>query len=75
MLSYADTEIEDPYNTYINAGLTPSPIASPGELAIKSALYPAETNYLYFVTTEKNDGTHYFNETLAGHNRDAKKGN
>ncbi len=75
VLSYADTEIEDPYNTYINAGLTPSPIASPGELAIKSALYPAETNYLYFVTTEKNDGTHYFNETLAGHNRDAKKGN
>jgi UPF0755 protein len=75
VLSYADTEIKDPYNTYINSGLTPSPIASPGELAIKSALYPAETNYLFFVTTEKNDGTHYFNETLAGHNRDAKKGN
>lgn len=75
VLSYADTEIINPYNTYIYAGLTPSPIASPGELAIKSALYPADTNYLYFVTTEKNDGSHYFNETLAGHNRDAKKGN
>ncbi len=75
VLSFADIEIVDPYNTYINAGLTPAPIASPGELAIKSALYPADTNYLFFVTTENNDGTHYFNETLAGHNRDAKKGN
>ncbi len=74
VLSFADTEINDPYNTYINVGLTPSPIASPGELAIKSALYPADTNYLYFVTTENNDGTHYFNETFAGHDRDAKKG-
>ncbi len=75
VLLFADIEIESPYNTYINPGLTPSPIASPGELAIKSALYPAETNYLYFVTTEKNDGSHYFNETLEGHNRDIKKGN
>ena len=74
VLLFADIEIESPYNTYINPGLTPSPIASPGELAIKSALYPAETNYLYFVTTEKNDGSHYFNETLEGHNRDIKKG-
>jgi UPF0755 protein len=75
VLLFADIEIDSPYNTYIYPGLTPSPIASPGELAIKSALYPAETNYLYFVTTEKNDGSHYFNETLAGHNRDIKKGN
>jgi UPF0755 protein len=75
VLLFADIEIDSPYNTYIYPGLTPSPIASPGELAIKSALYPAETNYLYFVTTEKNDGSHYFNETLEGHNRDIKKGN
>ena len=74
VLLFADIEIDNPYNTYIYEGLTPSPIASPGALAIKSALYPEDTNYLYFVTTEKNDGTHYFNETLEGHNRDIQKG-
>lgn len=74
VLLYSDIEIDSPYNTYIYSGLTPSPIASPGELALKSALYPADTNYLFFVTTEKNDGSHYFNETLEGHNRDIKKG-
>ena len=73
VLSFDDIAIDSPYNTYINAGLTPSPIASPGELAIHSALYPADTNYLYFVTKETNDGSHYFNETLEGHNRDAKR--
>ena len=75
VLLYADIEIDSPYNTYIYSGLTPSPIASPGALAIESALYPHDTDYLYFVTTEKNDGSHYFNETLEGHNRDIKKGN
>ncbi|MDH8677092.1 endolytic transglycosylase MltG [Fusibacter bizertensis] len=73
VLSFDDIAIDSPYNTYINAGLTPSPIASPGELAIHSALYPADTNYLYFVTKETNDGSHYFNETLEGHNRDAAR--
>ena len=74
VLLFEDIEIDNPYNTYIYEGLTPSPIASPGALAIESALYPEDTNYLYFVTTEKNDGTHYFNETLEGHNRDIQKG-
>lgn len=75
VLSYDDIAIKSPYNTYLNAGLTPSPIASPGALAIKSALYPDDTKYLYFVTKETNDGSHYFNETLEGHNRDVKRGN
>ncbi|MBF4693696.1 endolytic transglycosylase MltG [Fusibacter ferrireducens] len=73
-LTYDDLEIVSPFNTYQHAGLTPAPIASPGEQSIIAALYPADTNYLYFVTTEKNDGSHYFNETLAGHNRDKEKG-
>jgi len=74
VLLYKDIEIDNPYNTYIYSGLTPSPIASPGALAIQSALYPAETKYLYFVTTEKGDGSHYFNETLQGHEESIKKG-
>lgn len=73
-LTYDDIAIKSPFNTYLEKGLTPEPIASPGARAIYAALYPAETSYLYFVTTEKNDGSHYFNETLAGHERDAKKG-
>jgi UPF0755 protein len=73
-LTYDDLEIESPFNTYQHLGLTPAPIASPGEKAIEAALYPADTNYLYFVTTGLDDGSHYFNETLAGHNRDKEKG-
>lgn len=73
-LTYADLEVVSPFNTYKNTGLTPAPIASPGEESIIAALYPADTNFLFFVTTEKNDGSHYFNETLAGHNRDKEKG-
>ena len=75
VLSFDDIAIISPYNTYMNTGLTPSPIASPGALAIESALYPEETKYLFFVTKETNDGSHYFNETLEGHNRDVKRGN
>ncbi|MDK2866161.1 MAG: hypothetical protein PWP51_2226 [Clostridiales bacterium] len=73
-LTYDDLALESPFNTYQHLGLTPAPIASPGEKAIEAALYPADTNYLYFVTTGLGDGSHYFNETLAGHNRDKEKG-
>jgi len=59
-LSTADTQIESPYNTYVNNGLPPGPIGSPGFSAIVAALYPANTDYLYFVVSEKLDGTHNF---------------
>ena len=62
-----DLTRETPYNTYVIKGLPPGPIASPGLDAIKSVLYPAQTDYLYFVS--KNDGSHYFSKTLAEHNR------
>jgi UPF0755 protein len=58
---------DTPYNTYVNRGLPPGPIASPGKEAILAVLYPADTNYLYFVS--KNDGTHHFSATLEEHNR------
>lgn len=59
-LTTADTQIESPYNTYLHQGLPPGPIGSPGASAIEAALYPASTDYLYFVVSEKLDGTHNF---------------
>jgi UPF0755 protein len=56
-----------PYNTYVINGLPPGPIASPGIKSIKAALYPADVDYLYFVS--KNDGTHYFSRTGKEHMR------
>jgi len=73
-LTYDDLEVISPFNTYQHNGLTPAPIASPGAKAIEAALYPAESSYLYFVTTNKGDGSHYFNTTLEGHNADSLKG-
>ena len=60
-----------PYNTYLNKGLPPGPIANPGLASLEAALYPAETNYLYFVS--KKDSTHQFSTTLKEHNRAVRK--
>jgi UPF0755 protein len=67
ILSNADVAIDNPYNTYKFAGLPPAPIASPGELSIKAALYPEDTEYFYFVTTNLGDGSHYFSKTYNEH--------
>lgn len=64
-LLYKDLKIDSPYNTYIYPGLPPGPICSPSITAIRAALWPAETDYLYFVA--KGDGTHIFSKTLKEH--------
>lgn len=66
-LRKADLSDRSPYNTYMIRGLPPGPIANPGLESIKAVLYPADTDYLYFVS--KNDGTHQFSKTLAEHNK------
>ena len=66
-LSLADLDIDSPYNTYVNVGLPPGPIANPGLDSIKAALKPADTNYLFFVA--RPDGSHAFAETLDEHRR------
>ncbi|HHV63668.1 MAG TPA: endolytic transglycosylase MltG [Peptococcaceae bacterium] len=65
VLSIEDTEIDSPYNTYKYPGLPPGPIANPGHASLNAALYPAQTDYLYFVA--KNDGTHAFATTYNEH--------
>lgn len=64
-LTYKDLEIDSPYNTYKNQGLPPMPIASPGKAAIEAALFPADTDFLYFVA--KGDGSHVFSKTYSDH--------
>ncbi len=64
-LTVQDTELPSPYNTYRNMGLPPGPIASPGLAAIQAVLYPAATDYLYFVAGK--DGSHVFSRTYEEH--------
>ncbi|MCI0660336.1 MAG: endolytic transglycosylase MltG [Acidobacteria bacterium] len=64
----SDLDRDSPYNTYKKLGLPPGPIASPGQRSIQAALYPAETNYLYFVVdATKNDGSHKFSASSREH--------
>lgn len=59
--------IDTPHNTYLIDALPPTPIGNPGLDSLKAALYPAQVNYLYFVS--KNDGTHQFSATFPDHRR------
>ncbi|MDD2573644.1 MAG: endolytic transglycosylase MltG [Bacillota bacterium] len=70
-LSTKDTQIDSPYNTYIMPGLPVGPIASPGREALKAAMEPAESDYLYFVAT--NEGTNVFSDNYQQFLRDKEK--
>ena len=65
IITFADTEIQNPYNTYQNMGLPPGPIASPGLKAIQAVLAPEDNEYLYFVAEK--DGHHRFTKTYKEH--------
>ena len=66
-IRHKDLKEDSPYNTYLYAGLPPTPIALPGIEAIRAALHPEDGETLYFVA--KGDGSHYFSKTLKEHNR------
>lgn len=67
VITAEDEKIEDPYNTYLYEGLPPGPICNPGLASIEAALYPAEHDYLYFVSKEDGTGGHYFSRTYTEH--------
>ena len=67
IITFDDTKIKSPYNTYQNPGLPPGPIGSPGMSAIKAVLTPEKTEYLYFVAEK--DGHHRFSKTYNEHLR------
>lgn len=66
----SDLTHDTPYNTYMHQGLPPGPIANPGIKALKAAMQPAQTDYLYFVAAGQNpQGKSLFASTLEEHNR------
>tara|TARA_Y100001960_G_scaffold110855_1_gene118764 strand:+ start:388 stop:1374 length:987 start_codon:yes stop_codon:yes gene_type:complete len=66
-VSTRDLKIKSPYNTYMNYGLPPGPINNPGLESIKAALYPADTNFLFFVA--QGDGSHAFSTNEKDHEK------
>lgn len=65
-----DLQTDTPWNTYTRNGLPPTPIASPGTLALEATLNPEQHKFLYFVS--RGDGTSAFAENLRDHNRNVQ---
>lgn len=62
-----DLKEATPYNTYVNKGLPPTPIAMPGKAAIVAALHPADGDALFFVA--RGNGRHAFSATYSTHEK------
>jgi UPF0755 protein len=60
-----DYQIRSPHNTYVIDGLPPSPVGQPSAAALQATLYPARTDFLFFVA--RPDGRHVFSRTLREH--------
>ncbi|GAB1468951.1 endolytic transglycosylase MltG [Candidatus Cloacimonadota bacterium] len=71
VLSYRETQIRSPYNTYMNGGLPPTPIANPSVESIKAVLQPAHHSYLYFFADRK--GNNIFSRSYEEHLQKQKR--
>lgn len=60
---YKDLEVDSPYNTYLNAGLPPTPICAVGQKSLEAAYDPAKTDYLFFLAKKDGSGQHEFTVT------------
>ena len=63
--SFADLEIDNPYNTYKYKGLPPGPISNSGKSSIEAVIYPEDTEYIYFLAGK--DGENHFAKTYEEH--------
>lgn len=70
---YNDLTMSSPYNTYVNLGLPPGPIAMPDITALEAVLNPEKNNFIYFCASVDRFGYHEFAATLEEHNKNAKK--
>jgi len=70
--SQFDREVASPYNTYVVAGLPPTPISAPSRASLEAAANPAETAYLFYVLSDL-DGHHAFAENIEDHNRNVNE--
>ena len=66
-LTVSDLQIDSPYNTYTNIGLTPGPITNPGLYSLNAALDPDDTDYFYYAM-DPDTGAHHFSEDEYEHN-------
>jgi UPF0755 protein len=64
-----DLDTDTPYNSYTRKGLPPTPIALPGDEALRAATRPLETGELFFVATGRGDGAHTFSKTYEEHRK------
>lgn len=67
-LTYQQTQIDSPYNTYVVQGLPIGPISNPGLSSISAALYPSDTDYYYYAL-DNSTGYHHFSKTYEEHQR------
>lgn len=66
-ITTADLKISSPYNTYLNKGLPPTPIANPGRAALAAAAKPQTTSAWFYLHDDK--GVIHFADTIEDHNR------
>lgn len=62
VVTYTDTEVDSPYNTYKYKGLPLGPICCPGEPSLEAAVNPESNNYIYYVLKQRGSGEHVFTE-------------
>jgi UPF0755 protein len=74
-LTEDDLKVDSPYNTYLNPGLPPGPIANPSFKSIEAALYPDDTDYLYYVTKKDGSNEHLFAVTFKQHQKNIQISN
>ncbi|OEF96307.1 endolytic transglycosylase MltG [Desulfuribacillus alkaliarsenatis] len=67
IITFADLEVNSPFNTYKNEGLPPAPIANPGRASLKGTIFPEQHDYYFFVTKKDGTNEHHFSKTYAEH--------